>query len=135
MSIVLDHINGVHDDHRLENLRVLCPTCNATLDTHCGKHKTRQHHDRACPTCGVTFRPSTGGQRYCSTSCAGRGESSRRAQVAKRRVERPPYEQLIAEIEELGYLAVGREYGVSDNAIHKWRRAYEAETNSTAGGV
>src|SRR3954471_15259465 len=34
MSLVLDHINGVHDDHRLENLRMLCPNCNATLDTH-----------------------------------------------------------------------------------------------------
>jgi transposase-like protein len=35
--------------------------------------------------------------------------------------ERPPYEELIAEI------AVGRKYGVSDNAIRKWVRAYEAE--------
>src|SRR3954454_18655039 len=133
MSMVLDHINGVHDDHRLENLRILCPNCNATLDTHCGKHKTRKHHDRACPTCGETFRPSNGGQRYCSTSCAGHGEESRRAQVARRRVERPPYEQLVAEIEALGYLGVGRKYGVSDNAIRKWRRAYEAEAKSTAG--
>jgi hypothetical protein len=132
LSMVLDHINGVHDDHRLENLRILCPNCNATLDTHCGKHKTRKHHDRACPTCGETFRPHTGGQRYCSSSCAGRGEASRRAQVASRRVERPPYEQLVAEIEELGYLGVGRRYGVSDNAIRKWRRAYEAEAKSTA---
>jgi HNH endonuclease len=135
MSMVLDHVNGVHDDHRLENLRILCPNCNATLDTHCGKHKTRKHHDRACLTCGETFRPSNGGQRYCSTSCAGRGEASRRAQVVRRRIERPPYEQLVAEIEALGYLAVGRRYGVSDNAIRKWRRAYEAEAKSTAGAV
>jgi transposase-like protein len=34
---------------------------------------------------------------------------------------------LVREIEALGYLAVGRRYGVSDNAIRKWRRAYEAE--------
>jgi len=135
MSMVLDHINGVHDDHRLENLRILCPNCNATLDTHCGKHKTRKHHDRACPTCGETFRPSNGGQRYCSNSCAGRGEASRRAQVLRRRIERPPYEQLVAEIEAAGYLAVGRKYGVSDNAIRKWRRAYEAEAKSTVAAV
>src|SRR3954463_12365547 len=135
MSMVLDHVNGVHDDHRLENLRILCPNCNATLDTHCGKHKTRKHHDRTCPTCGETFRPTNGGQRYCSTSCAGRGEGSRRAKLAQRRVERPPYEQLVAEIEALGYLGVGRKYGVSDNAIRKWRRADEAAAESTAGGV
>jgi hypothetical protein len=125
LSLVLDHVNGVHDDHRLENLRILCPNCNATLDTHCGKHVKRIHADRACPTCATVFRPSTGGQRYCSTSCAGRGEASRLAQRAQRRVERPPYEQLLREIAELGYLGVGRRYGVSDNAIRKWRRAYE----------
>src|SRR3954451_22068260 len=127
MSLVLDHINGVHDDHRLENLRILCPNCNATLDTHCGRHKTRKHHDRACPTCHELFRPSTGGQRYCSQSCAGRGERNRRAQATRRRVPRPPYEQLVREIDELGYVGVGRKSGVSDNAVRKWRRAYEAE--------
>jgi hypothetical protein len=132
MSLVLDHVNGVHDAHRLENLRLLCPNCNATLDTHCGRHKTRKHHDRACPTCGEVFRPSTGGQRYCSSSCAGRGERNRRAQVAQRRVPRPPYEQLVREIDALGYLGVGRKYGVSDNAIRKWRRAYEAASATDA---
>jgi hypothetical protein len=132
MSLVLDHINGVHDDHRLENLRILCPNCNATLDTHCGRHKTRMHHDRACPTCHEVFRPSTGGQRYCSQSCAGQGERNRRAQAARRRVSRPPHEQLVREIEALGYVAVGRKYGVSDTAIRKWRRAYEAEPGGVA---
>ena len=34
--------------------------------------------------------------------------------------ERPTKENLFKEIEELGYSAVGRKYGVSDNAIRKW---------------
>jgi len=33
----------------------------------------------------------------------------------------------VHEIDELGYVGVGRKYGVSDNAVRKWRRAYEAE--------
>jgi transposase-like protein len=37
-----------------------------------------------------------------------------------RKVERPSYEQLLREIEESSYVAVGRRYGVSDNAIRKW---------------
>jgi len=33
----------------------------------------------------------------------------------------------LREIAELGYCAVGRRYGVSDNAIRKWIRLYERE--------
>ena len=40
---------------------------------------------------------------------------------------RPPYHQLMRELEETSYSAVGRKYGVSDNAIRKWVRAYERE--------
>ncbi|MFY9944028.1 MAG: tyrosine-type recombinase/integrase [Desulfobacterales bacterium] len=42
----------------------------------------------------------------------------------QRRVNRPPFEILKAEIEQLGYTAVGRKYGVSDNAVRKWMKAY-----------
>ena len=45
--------------------------------------------------------------------------------IEQRRVERPPYEQLIGEIKELGYCGTGRKYGVSDNAIRKWKKNYE----------
>jgi transposase-like protein len=44
-----------------------------------------------------------------------------------RRVERPSYEELLLEIEEASYVAVGRRYGVSDNAIRKWLDQYERE--------
>ena len=40
MSLILDHINGIWNDNRLENLRIVCPNCNATLPTHCGKNSS-----------------------------------------------------------------------------------------------
>lgn len=31
ITLILDHINGVNNDNRIENLRFVCPNCNATL--------------------------------------------------------------------------------------------------------
>lgn len=35
----LDHINGNNRDHRLENLRYLCPNCHSQTDTFKGRNK------------------------------------------------------------------------------------------------
>jgi HNH endonuclease len=127
MSLILDHVNGVRDDHRLENLRMLCPNCNATLDTHCGRNKPREMPARVCLRCGGEFVPNAEGQRYCSRACGAGGDRTGGPRPDLRLVERPPYEQLLAELAASSYLAVGRKYGVSDNAIRKWVRAYERE--------
>jgi hypothetical protein len=124
MSLILDHINGVANDNRIENLRIVCPNCAATLDTHCGRNKRLL---RECVVCGREFRAQAPDQRHCSHSCGGRSVASHAAARAARTVERPPYEQLLQEIEEMGWSAVGRKYGVSDNAVRKWVRWYEAE--------
>lgn len=38
LVMVLDHKNGVNNDHRIENLRMLCPNCNSQTDTFSGKN-------------------------------------------------------------------------------------------------
>jgi transposase-like protein len=136
ISLILDHVNGVRDDNRLENLRIVCPNCAATLDTHCGRNVNRT---RPCATCGAEFTPAGSMQRHCSHRCGSLSEASRSVQRAARRVERPPYEQLMAEIAATSWSAVGRKYGVSDNAIRKWVRVYErarasVEADGAAGG-
>jgi hypothetical protein len=42
--------------------------------------------------------------------------------IDRRKAERPPLDQLLKEIAEMGYSATGRKYGVSDNAIRKWAK-------------
>jgi hypothetical protein len=101
MSLILDHINGINNDNRLENLRIVCPNCNATLPTHCGGNKQILNTQTKLKKQIESFKN-------------------------KRKVKnRPDFETLKIEINNMGYSSTGRKYGVSDNAIRKWIKYYE----------
>jgi hypothetical protein len=130
MSLILDHINGVADDNRLENLRIVCPNCAATFDTHCGR---QNQWERACVRCGAPYRPKSTSQRHCSKECGLHASSGHGPRPSIRKVARPPQARLIREIHALGWSAVGRRYGVSDNAVRKWVAQYEREREVSGG--
>jgi hypothetical protein len=130
MGLILDHVNGVSNDNRLENLRIVCPNCAATLDTHCARSRRVAKAERFCVRCGRSFHPRHARQRYCPRECGTRWDRKGIPRPGARRVERPPYPQLVREVRALGYSGTGRRYGVSDNAIRKWIRAYERERES-----
>lgn len=131
MALIIDHINGVPDDNRLENLRIACPNCAATFDTHCGRKNRVEAGPRACAVCGVEFVPNLPTQRHCSRPCGIRHANRHYGpRPESRKVPRPSYAVLVEEIEALGFSAVGRKYGVSDSAVRKWVRSYEAHGES-----
>jgi hypothetical protein len=131
MALILDHMNGIASDNRLENLRIVCPNCAATLDTHCGRNLPHRDVEVGCERCGKRFVRTRKEQRYCSRACGTRYARSIGPRPAAWKVPHPPYEQLVREVAETSYRAVGRKYGVSDNAIRKWLRAYERELDQT----
>lgn len=54
ISLEVDHINGDNTDHRLENLRYLCPNCHALTNTYRGRNKALKFMCRDCtPTTQV----------------------------------------------------------------------------------
>lgn len=104
MSLILDHKNGNNKDNRIENLQIVCPNCSATLPTFSGKNVNRNNRlMKMKKLVNPNFNKSE----------------------SQRKVKRPEYNILLTEINELGYSATGRKYGVSDNAIRKWKRYYE----------
>lgn len=65
--------------------------------------------------CLVCQSPCSSGLTYCSPACRA---------VGRRRVARPSKEQLGRELGTLSWVALGRKYGVSDNAVRKWAKRY-----------
>lgn len=100
----LDHINGVRNDHRLENLRFVCPNCDSQLPTFGARNRKRRDVIPPQCKCGRVI-----GKK--STRCA------RCAQKSK--VSWSSIPSLIEEVEVTSMSAVGRRIGVSDNAVRK----------------
>jgi hypothetical protein len=42
MTLVLDHVNGIHTDNRLSNLRFVCNNCDSQLDTYKARNIRKQ---------------------------------------------------------------------------------------------
>jgi hypothetical protein len=134
MSLILDHINGIPTDNRLENLRIVCPNCAATLETHCGRKTRIEREQRECLYCGRSFVPSRARQRYCSRDCGVHSRGPRNPRPETRKVERPSHGQLKADLAAMSVAAVGRKYGVSDNAVRKWVRWSERQGERDESG-
>lgn len=116
MSLILDHVNGVHDDNRLFNLRILCPNCNSTLDTHCGKNNSKR--SKKSIENNYKIRENIDFRKNLTIE-------NINAHSKRRKVERPQYQELLVDVNLLGLEGVGRKYGVTGTAVKKWVKNYE----------
>lgn len=44
LVLQLDHINGIHNDNRIENLRFLCPNCHTQTEIYGSKRGTKSNN-------------------------------------------------------------------------------------------
>jgi 5-methylcytosine-specific restriction endonuclease McrA len=118
LTLQLDHQNGKSNDHRIENLRLLCPNCHSQTLTYAGrKNKIKTSKKlKFCEKCGI----SVDNKVFCK-------KCDDEIKLKRRKVNRPSYEDLITEINIFGYSATGRKYGVSDVSIKKWKEKYEKD--------
>lgn len=124
LVLQLDHINGNNTDNRIENLRFLCPNCHSQTNTYCGRNNKylkqfeKPEIKKLCPICKNVFFTKYYNQKFCSYKCLG---------LYHRKVKRPSLEQLEQDLIELkhNFCAIGRKYGVSDNAVRKWLKYYK----------
>lgn len=129
LNLTLEHINGIHDDNRIDNLCFLCPNCHSQTPTYCGRNVKKRTIMR-CKSCGNL----SGKNKYCSKNC--RTSSTRKYKDFPRKrsdgsiIERPTKEDLIKTIQENNcvFLKVAKVYRVSDNAVRKWCIKYSIPT-------
>ena len=67
LVLQIDHINGVSDDHRLENLRWMCPNCHSQTDTFAGKSAFDKNvrYGQKCRDCGEKIGATRARCRPC----------------------------------------------------------------------
>lgn len=120
LSLVLDHINGVYNDNRLENLRLLCPNCNSQTPTFAGKQLKIKIIQRFCSVCTEPL-----GKFYQVDIC--KKCRNKQPRPERRKVERPSKEKLAEMIWTKPTTQIAKDFGVSGKAIEKWCRAYGIE--------
>lgn len=112
LVLQLEHINGVNDDNRLENLCFLCPNCHSQTETFGGKNSKIEKPIKA-PVKKPVKAPRPLKQKTYETEEQKnkRYESYKKFDVTK--------EVLELLIQQMSLTAIGKQFGVSDNAIKK----------------
>lgn len=112
LIMILDHINGIHNDDRLSNLRWVCPNCNYQLDT-TGYKKNRVKKLKPANLCIDCGKEISQGSIRCI-------KCDHQRYVIK--IEDMPItrEELKQLIRTLPFTQIGEKYNISDNGIRKW---------------
>lgn len=92
LTLQLDHINGINNDHRLKNLRFLCPNCHSQTSTYAGKSRKKYNE---CSSC---------------------------SHKKKTKIQWPNPEDLQKLLWEKPTSKIAKELGVSDSAVSKFAR-------------
>lgn len=132
LSLHIDHINGVNNDNRLENLRLLCPNCHSQTDTYAGKNKTRAKTDffpvekkkgksKKDRIPSFVDKPVTKELNYCYP------KNPWWRSIPKphlRKTTRPEKHELEEFIKTKPFTTIAKDFGVSDTTIRKWCKIY-----------
>lgn len=118
----LHHIDGNNQNNNLDNLQILCPNCHSQKDNFAG----RSNRKTSKKTKNTSYSP----QKKLSKEelFTIRSKANSRPVFATRKVVRPEtYDKFKEEFAALNnnYCAMGRKYGVSDQAIRKWEKCYK----------
>jgi len=126
---VVHHLDSDRANNRSENLTVLPKSMHAKLHkwldncvvlketeyvkrVNSGKSKAEEQY-KFCLICKKTLQGKQ--KKFCSMRCTG---------YSQRKISRPAREILQSDLSKLSIVLLGKKYGVSDDAIRRWAKAY-----------
>ena len=107
LVLEVDHINCDWHDNRAENLQFICPNCHAQ------KTKLDGSGEKFSKSIRAKREPKIKNPLWRNLP-----------RLNLRKVVRPSKEELISLVDSSSYLAIGKKFGVSDNAVRKWFKYY-----------
>ena len=122
LSLILDHINGINNDNRLENLRWVCPNCNQQLPTTGSRNiKKKDKSEKHCVDCGKPIY-------YTAIRCVDcENERRKNNSIIESYVDR---DTLKNKIRNQTLTSIAKEYGkAGPNSIKKWCKHYDLPSN------
>ena len=125
IPLELDHINGINNDNRLENLTILCPNCHAQTATHAGKNIKKIPTPIVKP---LALNPSIKYEEILANGqlqCRFYKEIHSFPRNNTRKIQRPTHQELLEDFETMTYIDMGKKYGVSEGSVRHWRKCYE----------
>lgn len=149
IPLELHHINGVHNDNRIENLQILCPNCHALTDNYCGKNiktnspeeKRKKRFDKLVELYGtdkavelLKDKPKKYVKKHvfcehCGKEITGKYRSRQRFcsyDCAYEHQRKLPDDSVMLDMVNSGKKnsEIASEFGVSEGAIRKWKREH-----------
>lgn len=113
---VCHHLDGNRHNNREENILVLLRSQHTKLHAWINRLSKESVNECQksirCESCGKLLKSWQ--RRYCSVDCM----------RVEQRNDRPSSEELTRDMETMTWVAIGKKYGVSDNAVRKWARLY-----------
>ncbi len=97
LNLQLDHINGVFNDNRLDNLRFLCPNCHSQTETFSGRNTPKKISTPA----------------------------EKQPKPRPTKILWPSREEVLDLVVNHGYTKTGKILGVSDNSVRKFLQRTE----------
>lgn len=118
IPLEIHHTDGNYLNNQIDNLQVLCPNCHALTPNYRSLNKTSRQrttlHKNYCIDCGVAISASA----IRCTCCSGKHQTEL---LHEKIINRDELKQLIR---TQTFVQIGKDYGVTDNAIRKWCIGY-----------